>query len=315
MMFFHTYAVVLLLLGAQTFASPTPASASSAAVVQSAAASPASSTAATLPISTLAPKVLFIANTFEYSSLEGYNFSKAYTGPMLDQTFNCTEDGQTCMLAVGQELVSAMSIQALELIRKVDLTKTYIFLTGTGGVNPKYGTAGGVAISRFCIQWEWGSMFLGDDLPANFSGQYFYAYAQEKPSDYPYLVGTEVYELNNGLVERFYNLAKSLPYEEVEDSLQTLRKRYNYPAAKSTPFLSRCDTASAQVYWHGDVAVQNVEYYADLVTNGTAQYCNTNEDDQGRLVALFAGAVHKKVDSRASQSSKPSATLTALRQE
>jgi purine nucleoside permease len=179
--------------------------------VQSAAVSPTSSATALLPKNTLAPKVLFIANTFEYTYLEGYNFSKAYTGPMLDQTFNCTADGHTYMLAVGQELVSAMSIQTRQLIPEVEVTKTYIFTTGTGGVNPKYGTTGGVSISRFCVQWEWGSMFLGDDLPANFSGQYVYAYAQDKPSDYPYLVGTEVYELNNGLVKRFYDLAKSLP--------------------------------------------------------------------------------------------------------
>lgn len=257
----------------------------------------ASSTTITAPFgSHVAPKVLFIANTFEYGYLTGYNFTTTYTGPLLDSNFVCTSSGETCMLAVGQELVSATQITALLLIPGIDLTKTYIFITGTGGVNPKYATAGGVAISKYSVQWEWGGMFLGSDLPANFSNQYFYAYAQDAPNRYPSLVGTEVYELNEALRDRFYNLSAGLAFQDVEASLQTLRATYNFSAARRAPFLAKCDVVSAQVYWHGDVAGQNVEYYADLVTSGAAKPCNTNEDDQGRLVALVGGAAHGKVD-------------------
>jgi purine nucleoside permease len=248
---------------------------------------------------TLAPNVLFIANAFEFSYLEGYNFSTAYNfsdSYMTQGTFNCTDDGETCMLAIGQELVSAMAITVLQLIPHLDLSKTYIIITGTGGVNPKYATAGGVTISRYSVQWEWGNMFLGDDLPANFSGQYFFAYGQDFPDIYPYVVGTEVYELNNALANRFYDLTSSLEYEEVEPALQEIRAKYEYAAARRSPFLARCDVVSAQVYWHGEVAGNNVEYYTNLVTNGTGKYCHTNEDDQGRIAALLLGAVHKKVD-------------------
>ncbi|KAF1344133.1 purine nucleoside permease-domain-containing protein [Delphinella strobiligena] len=161
----------------------------------------------TAPVGTLSkPKVLLIGNTFEFTYLTGFNFTTAYTGPLLDSVYACTSDGEICKLECGQELVSAQQITALLLIPGMDFTETYTFITGTGGVNPKYGTAGGACISQYSVQREWGSMFLGSDLPANFSSQYFYLYAEASPSEYPSLVGTEVYELNEALVDRFYDL-------------------------------------------------------------------------------------------------------------
>lgn len=242
------------------------------------------------------PKVLFIANTFEFGYLTGYNFTTRYTGPLLNSTFACTADGETCKFARGQELVSAAQLTALLLVPGIDLSQTYIFVTGTGGVNPKYGTAGGVAISRFSVQWEWGGMFLGADLPSNFSGQYFFAYGQDTPDKYPSLVGTEVYELNEALVERFYASSRNLTFEDVTSDGRKLRESYSFPAAKRAPFLAKCDVVSSQTYWHGSVAGENVEHYADVVTSGAAKPCNANQDDQGRFVALVNGAVHGRLD-------------------
>lgn len=37
-------------------------------------------------------------------------------------------------------------------------------------------------------------------------------------------------------------------------------------------------------------------YYTNVVTSGAAKPCNTNEDDQGRLVALVGGAKHGLLD-------------------
>ncbi|KAJ6087801.1 hypothetical protein N7467_006715 [Penicillium canescens] len=267
-----------------------------ATIAPTASASTTSSLATASPGTPLSPKVLLIANTFEFGYLEEYNFTTVYTGDLFEQILACTSDGTVCKLACGQELVSASQITSLLLIPGLDLRKTYIIVTGTGGVNPKYGTAGGAAISTFGIQWEWGNMFLGTDLPANFSGQYFSSYAQDAPFKYPSTVGTEVYKLNEALVDRFYSVGSKVTYEDVSEASQKLRTTYIYDAAKQAPFLARCDTVSAQTYWHGNVAGENVEYYSGVVTTGKARPCNTNQDDQGRLVALFLGAVHKKID-------------------
>ncbi|RZK39085.1 MAG: hypothetical protein EOO61_07490, partial [Hymenobacter sp.] len=55
-------------------------------------------------------------------------------------------------------------------------------------------------------------------------------------------------------------------------------------------FLAHCDVVSSQIYWHGDVAGDNVEVYANIVTSGAAKPCNTNQDDQGRLLGLAGAA-------------------------
>ncbi|THY20308.1 NUP-domain-containing protein [Aureobasidium pullulans] len=250
-----------------------------------------STTGATTSSGTLSkPKVLIIGNTFEFTYLSGFNFTTSYTGPLLTSLYACTETGEICKLECGQELVSAQQITALALVPGIDLTATYVIITGTGGVNPKYGTAGGVAISQYSIQLEWLSMFLGSDLPANFSSQYMYAYAQASPFEYPSMVGSEVYELNTALVDRIAAVSTDLEFEDVDSDLQRLRQTYLFEAARKAPFLAHCDVVSSQIYWHGDVAAHNVEVYAHIVTSGAAKPCNTNQDDQGRLLGLAGAA-------------------------
>ncbi|CRL30945.1 Purine nucleoside permease [Penicillium camemberti] len=187
-----------------------------AAIAATTSASATSSLATATPGTPLSPKVLLIANTFEFGYLEEYNFTTVYTGDLFEKVFACTADGTVCKLACGQELVSASQITSLLLIPGVDLTKTYIIITGTG-----------------------------TDLPANFSGQYFSSYAQDAPYKYPSTVGTEVYKLNEALVDRFYSVGSKVTYEDVSKASQKLRTTYVYDAAKQAPFLARCDTVSA----------------------------------------------------------------------
>lgn len=111
----------------------------------------ASSLVTATPGTPVSPKILLIANEFELDYLEAYNFTTQYTGDLFEQVFACTADGTICKLACGQELVSASQITSLLLISRVDLTKTYVIISGTRGVNPKYGTARGAAISTFGI--------------------------------------------------------------------------------------------------------------------------------------------------------------------
>lgn len=194
-----------------------------------------STTGATTSSGTLSkPKVLIIGNTFEFTYLSGLNFTTSYKGPLLTSLYACTETGEICKLECGQELVSAQQITALALVPGIDLTATYVIITGTGGVNPKYGTAGGVAISQYSIQLEWLSMFLGSDLPANFSSQYMYAYAQALPFEYPSLVRSEVYELNTALVDRIAAVSTGLEFEDVDSDLQRLRQTNLRSRKKST---------------------------------------------------------------------------------
>lgn len=267
-------------------------------VVSATYAAGASSTilATAAPGTKVAPKVLLWANTFEFGYLDHYNFTTLVQGPMLESVFACTPDFEICKIECGQVIVSAAQITSVFLIPGVDLSKTYVIISGTGGVNPKYATAGGAAIGTFGIQWEWGGMFLGDDLPANFSGQYFHSYAQRSPEAYPFTVGTEVYKLNEVLVDHFYEIGSQVLYEDVDATSQTLRQTYEYDAARAPPSLVKCDIVSSQIYWHGVVAGENVEYYSDIVTTGLGRPCHTNQDDTGRLAGLFIGAVHEKLD-------------------
>ncbi|KAJ5560336.1 hypothetical protein N7513_002735 [Penicillium frequentans] len=142
--------------------------------------------------------------------------------------------------------------------------------------------------------FDFANLFLGSDLPANFSDMYFYA--NNPINEYPSLVGYEVFEFNNDLLERFYTLSQNVTLLEVNPTLQWYRTLYQYDVARQPPSVTKGASESSNFWWSGDVAAANVEYYVDLLTNGTANYANTNNDDMGRTLALFFGALRKKLD-------------------
>lgn len=106
----------------------------------------------------------------------------------------------------------------------LDLTTTYNFQTGTGGVKPKYGTLGDVVLSKYTVMFNFTNLFLGSDLPANFSDMYFCA--KSPIHKYPSLVGYEVFEFDNSLLERFHALSQNGTMLDVKPTLQWYRSLY-----------------------------------------------------------------------------------------
>lgn len=200
------------------------------------------------------------------------------------------DDKEICYFDCGTNERCVQQITALIFVPGIDLSQAYTFITGTGGCNPNYGTTGGAAIAQYSIFWEHNNMFLGSDLPANFSGNYFFSYGEDAPWNYPVVSPNSVYELNAALIDRFYKLSQNLAFTEVEPFLQELRSTYVQPAARRAPFLSKCDNVAQSLYWHGEVAGHNVEYFTNVVTSGAAKPCNSNEDDMGRLLGLTGAA-------------------------
>ncbi|SCU79781.1 LANO_0A07470g1_1 [Lachancea nothofagi CBS 11611] len=242
----------------------------------------------------IAPKVMLAANAAELAYIKEFNFTTVVQTEFND-IVACTNDYQICQFNATTQIKAAIAWTSLMNSRAFDFTQTYFLVSGTGGANPRVAAAGGVAISRFVMQFERGSMFFGSDLPENFTGNYFWAGGQT-PSVYPSLVDTELFEFNTDLIDRIFDLSKDLEMTEISDDLIAYREKYEYPAARRSPFIAKCDTVASNAYWHGDVAATNVENYVRLLSNGTANYCNTNQDDTGRAAAMFHAARNGKLD-------------------
>ncbi|KAI1135926.1 putative purine nucleoside permease [Hypoxylon sp. FL0543] len=215
---------------------------------------------------------------------------------------HCNARGEVCQLTVGEsEINAAVSMTALALSGLFDLSKTYFLLAGIAGINPKLGTLGSVALSRFSVQVALQYEIDAREMPANFSTGYF-PYGTYAPNEYPSTIyGTEVMEVNENLRDAAATLAQRAKLADSAGAAD-YREKYRqdggvYAAATSGPSVIKCDTATADVYYSGTLLSEAFENTTELWTNqSTITYCASAQEDSATLQALMRAAAWGFVD-------------------
>lgn len=214
----------------------------------------------------------------------------------------CNERGEVCQLTVGEsEINAAASMMAFALYRLFDLSKTYFLLAGIAGINPKLGTLGSVALSRFSVQVALQYEIDAREMPANFSTGYL-PYGAYTADEYPSTIyGTEVMEVNENLRDAAAAFAQRAKLADSASAAE-YRDKYHvdggeYAAATNGPGVIKCDTATADVYYSGILLSEAFENTTKLWTNqSTITYCASAQEDSATLQALMRVAVPELVD-------------------
>lgn len=245
--------------------------------------------------SVISPKV-FVINMFEYEAkpwLAALNFTKNMTIPGLSPLYPdiyCTDDYSVCELTTGEgEINASGTMTALGLSPKFNLTQTYFLISGIAGGEPQFTTMGSVTFAKYAVQvalqYQVSYQEFITTNPNWTSG--YWAYGTTDPWSYPANVyGTEVFELNEKLRDRAVELAKSVTLDNGNDQNAVNRLLYAQDAARSPPSVVKCDVLTSDNYFTGNVLGDYFSFYASLITNGTAQYCATAQEDNASLEAL-----------------------------
>jgi purine nucleoside permease len=241
-----------------------------------------------------APKVLVItmfgAETKPW--LEGEDPKTRIAVPGLSKDYPevaCDDDGLCVMTTSMGFANAASSVSAVVYSGLFDLKDTYFLIAGIAGVDPADGTLGSAHWARFAVdaglrhdidprqippEWTTGALGLG----------------AAKPGDRPgWGAGTEVYALDEKLLQKAYELSKDA---ELEDNEQAAGYRAAYPAApgNAEPVVSICDTLSGDTYWHGSMMAKAMSDRVALLTEGKGNYCTTQMEDNASLTALKRAA-------------------------
>lgn len=245
---------------------------------------------------------LFIINMFskeEAPFLEYYDFVHEIKIPGLSpvyDTINCDANYELCQLTTGEgEVNAATTLTALSLSPVFDLSKTFFLIAGIAGISPLQGTIGDVTFARFAVQileYEVDAR----DLPSNWTTGYF-NYGTDEPGQYPInIYGTEVFELNENLRDRALQLAEQAFLYNGSARNDEFRLTYNYAPANRTPMAIPCDTLTGDTYWFGETLDETFTNYTKLMTNGTGNYCTTQQEDNATLEAMMRAAMYGLVD-------------------
>ncbi|PON30934.1 hypothetical protein TGAM01_v200354 [Trichoderma gamsii] len=265
------------------------------------------------PSSVLSPKVFIISmfdpegqiwhDNFIQSGL-GNLSSRVITTPGLSMLYTrifCTQTGTVCQLTVGEgEINSAVSMTALILSSRFNLTQTYFLLAGIAGVNPRYATIGSVALARYSVQVALQYEIDPRSLPGDWPTGYI-PYGRTYPFEYPCITyGTEVFELSANLRDAAYNFTQRAKLVDADEP-RRYRALYgsmgeSYRMAVRPPSVVKCDGATSDVYYSGEKLARAFENTTALWTNGTGAYCMSAQEDNAILEVLVRFAIEGFVD-------------------
>ncbi|KAI4101615.1 MAG: hypothetical protein LQ339_005004 [Xanthoria mediterranea] len=255
-------------------------------------------------IGPIKPKV-FLINLFTPEAAVFYNIpefnllERNITVPGFSPKFpdaHCTANGDICQLVTGEgEINAAATVSSLVLDKAFDLRSTYFLIAGIAGVNPEVATTASVLFARFEVQVALQYEFDIRDIGSNFSTGYI-PYNAKVPGEYPTTIyGTEVFEVNDALRSLAILFAKKA---QLNDSAiaQGYRAKYALTAATSGPSVVACDGATSDVYYTGSILSSAFANFTKLITNGTATYCSTAQEDSAILESLLRATKAKLVD-------------------
>lgn len=162
----------------------------------------------------------------------------------------CNYDG-ICQVTTGMGYANAASTLSALLYRsKLDLTHTYFVIAGIAGIDPGQGTVGSAAWARYAVDYGLSHEIDAREMPAAWPYGYFgigtRGPGEKPPMDYR----TEVFQLNETLLQKAYTLSKPVTLEDSPEAI-AFRKHYTYAPANQPPAVIQCDVASADTWWAG----------------------------------------------------------------
>lgn len=215
---------------------------------------------------------------------------------------HCTADASVCQLIAGEgEINAASSAAALVWSPQFDLRKTYFLIAGVAAVDPLVTTIGSVTFARFAVQVDLEYAFDQRDIPNNFTTGWI-PQGSVVPGQYPTeIYGTEVFELNQRLRDTAIEIVKksNVKLNDTRGAAQ-YRALYNgdraFAAAAKPPSVVACDSITSNNYYSGTRLNEAFRNYTRLITNGTALYCTSQQEDNAILEVLMRGNKAKKTD-------------------
>lgn len=208
---------------------------------------------------------------------------------------NCNAQG-LCAVTTGMGFANAAStMSALVYSGKFDLRRTYFIIDGIAGVDPKDGTLGSVHWARYAVDATLRHEIDPRQMPSEWTTS-FVGLGAATPGHKPvHLAGTEIYRLNETLLQKAYALSRDTQLVD-SPAAQAYRRHYDGTVATGAPIVSICDTSSADLYWHGSIMAQQIEAWTALISDGKANYCTSQMEDNATLTALKRGSDAGLVD-------------------
>lgn len=246
-----------------------------------------------------APKVVVVTMFANETApwLDGLDLPNAIAVPGLDSrapSLSCNDD--LCVMTTMMGFANAASsMMAVALSDQLDLQQTYFIIAGIAGIDPEAGTLGSAVWVDHVVDGGLFNRIGGNEVPDDWTTTIIELGAAAPNEPPASSAGSEVYAVNPALVARALVVTGDVELADSEQA-QEYRALHSAAAATEPPSMLSCATVSADTYWHGAQIAGELAAHAALLTDGEADYCVTQMEDNATLTALHRAAEAGLVD-------------------
>jgi purine nucleoside permease len=257
----------------------------------------------------LAPKILTVTafqtgdplkNDFGAATawVQNDQLTRTFEIPGLEYPLYCNAEGSHCLAILGVGSPNAaVSMTALALSDKIDLSKTYIMFSGIAGTPPAQGTLGAVAWATHLVSANTIGELDAREMPKDWQYPKVQLDCATPTCSSNFRTGVELYALNPTLTQWAYRLSKEVALMD-NAKAQNFRALYpqNVPAQRAPFVLEPCAFLSDSTFWHGKLLSDWATWWVKYWTQGKSPYCMVAFEETPMLTALTRLAKTGRVD-------------------
>jgi len=193
---------------------------------------------------------------------------------------------------------AAVSIMALGMDERFDLSKAYWLVAGISGVDPEDAPTGSAAWAEWIVDGDLSHEIDAREIEEGWETGYI-PLRKSKPYEKPLPAREKevmVERMNPGLVDWAYDMTKDIVLDDNE-TLQAMRAQYtDHPASNMKPFVLKGDQLAASTYWHGELLNDWANDWVKYWTEEEGNFVTSAMEEIGTYHALERLDVNGKAD-------------------
>jgi purine nucleoside permease len=193
---------------------------------------------------------------------------------------------------------AAITITALGLDERFDLSNAYWLVAGISGVDPEDASTGSAVWAEWLVDGDLSHEIDPREAPEEWKTGYIpLRMTQPYEQPLPERIKTDmVVRLQPSLVDWAYNLTKDIELDDNKE-IQNMREQYsNFPNAQTPPRVLKGDQLAASTYWHGELLNTWANDWVKYWTEGEGNFVTSAMEEMGTYQSLMRLEKLGKVD-------------------
>ncbi len=181
---------------------------------------------------------------------------------------------------------SSSAIMALGLDPRFDFRKSYWLVAGIAGGDPQHTSLASAVWAEYLVDCDYAHHIDAREIPEDWETGIFPLFSKKPFDPNRPTSQSEVFQLNNQLVDWAYQLTKDIKLQDSVQIKQLNAEYKGYPKAQLPPAVMKGDNLASMTFWHGKLLNEFANKWIKYWTDGQGQFVTAAMEDTGSYQSL-----------------------------